>query len=399
MLQVLMTPLGGALEDVTGYLTEGRFEIGRSLGGAGAACNFSLSNFPGRPFMATVTALWNGDPVYQGQFMRRRRRSAGPVMWLTPECTDAVDRMKNILVAEIYTNASASDIILDLLTRYMPSVTPSVAPIPLLLDLAFPYVTLFEAIRRVTETVGAYWHLAPDNTLRVFTSTYDLGPVPAVMPQHIQADSLEEEVTMAGFANRVWVLGARQAGPEYKVQEFSGVNNVFGLAYEPNYTEVRVNGGALRTVHLKSNVQGGTEFVVDKKAKTVTPLIDLAPTDTVQIRYRPTVEIVDFFEDPASVATYGLYETVIKDRTIIDKASARQRGRSALRRSAGQQPIYRWRSDTLWQLYPGQRITLSDPQFEIDHAPCRITDATWSFQWVGHRWVIVASLTAEGLAA
>ena len=396
-LQVLITPPGGDQTDVTDYLFQGQFQVGRVLGGEGASCSFSLVGYTGSVTMADVLATWNGTPIYRGQVKQRRRKGQSSVTFLSPECVDAVTRMRRRRVAETYQETAASAILQDLLTKYLPDVALEAADLTgAVLDMPFNYVTLLEAINRVGEAVGAFWYLSPDNVLRLFTSSFDLGTIPAFSPAHIFGDTFEDDVATSEFANRVWVLGSKQASQQYKTQTFAGDSDVFTLAYEPNYTEVRVNGGPLRQVHLKENIQTGTEFVVDKKRKAVESRIALTGADLVAIRYRPTIEVVDFFEDQTSIRTYGLYETVIKDRKITDKLSARQRGHAALRRSVVQRPTLSWQSRQVWQVYPGQRCSVSYPQFDIDGI-YRLTDVDVQFQWLGHRWDVVANLKAEGL--
>ncbi|WP_374711540.1 hypothetical protein [Symbiobacterium terraclitae] len=396
-LQVLLTPPGGEPVEVTEYLTHGQLSLSRGLGGEGAGCSFSLTNYPGVVSLADVLVTWDGTPIYRGQVIRRKREALGDaVTRIAPECVDAVTRMRRRLVARIYEGQRADAILADLLTRYMPEVSRVIPDLPAVIDMAYNYVTLEEAVNRVAEATGADWSLLPDDTFRAFLETWDRDTVPVYDPTNILGDSFTDEVVNAQFANRVWVLGAKQAAESYKTQTFSGASNVFPLAYEPNYTEVRVNGGPLRKVHLKENRQADSEFLVDKRRKAVEALIALSASDTVEIRYRPTVEVVDYFEDPASVRTYGLYEMAIKDRKITDKTAARQRGRAAMRRSATQRPVFSWQTDGTWDVYPGQRVRVVWPQWGIDQF-CRLTDVTIDFQWLGHRWRVVASLTGEGL--
>ncbi|MBY6277688.1 hypothetical protein [Symbiobacterium thermophilum] len=395
-LQVLLTPPGGPTVEVTEYLADGRISLGRGLGGSGATCSFSLVNYPGVVSLAEVLVTWDGAPIYRGQVVRRKRTAPGDtVTILTPDCEDAVTRMRRRLVARIYEGQRADAIVADLLARYMPEVARVIPSLTAVMDMTYNYVTLEEAINRIAESTGADWLLHPNDTFRMFVETWDGHAVPVYDPANILEGSFTDEVANQAFANRVWVLGAKQAAESYKTQIFSGASSVFPLAYEPNYTQVKVNGVS-RKVHLKENRQADTEFIVDKKRKAVESLISLEPSDTVEIRYRPTIEVVDYFEDSGSIRTYGLYETVIKDRKITDKAAARQRGRAALRRSATQRPVFSWQTDGEWDVYPGQRVRLRWPQWGIDQY-CRLTDVGVNFQWLGDRWRVVASLTGEGL--
>ncbi|HYG58657.1 MAG TPA: hypothetical protein VD902_11425 [Symbiobacteriaceae bacterium] len=395
-LVITVTPRGGTPTDVTGYLRDGMFRVSRSLGSDGASCSFSLVGDTGRIALADVLATWDGAPTYRGQVLRLKRSTAGPVIFSVPECADAVIRMRRRLAAVTFTDTAADAILTSLLETYMPEATPVIQPMPMLLSFPFNYVPLSEAIKRVAEAAGAYWTLLPDDTVRAFVTSFDGATVPEYTPENILGDSLAAEEAAAEFSNRVWVLGAKQASAEYKTQTYSGASDVFNVAYEPNYTEVRVNGISAKTM-LKENADGTALFVVDKKRKLVEARTELLPTDTVEIKYRPTVEVVDYMENPASVDIYGLYETVIRDQTITEKAAARMRGRAALRRATTTLPVLSWQTDGDWQVYPGQRVRVVYPQLGID-AYCRLTDVEVTFRWLGHKWRVVASMRAEVLA-
>ncbi len=394
-LIVTLTRPGGQPENVTGKLLGGSLDLGRSLGDEGASCSFSLLNAAEPLPLAQVSVSWGSVPIYRGQIIDRDRSNPrGADLIITkPQSSDAVQMLARRLVAEVYEERPAGEIVADLFDKYMPEVAADQAQLQLIttpLTFAFNYVPLLECTRRVAEAAGTYWFLHPDGGLRFF-QTYS-GSQVEYSPKAIVDGSLRDRVSAGEFANRVWVFGAKQASPGYKIMVFSGDSTVFPLGYEPNYVQVRVDG-ATKKVLLKENDDGSAEFLVDKKAKLVTAKQEY-PGAAVEIKFRPTVEIVDYFEDLASMRTYGIYEKAIKDRTITDKLTARQRGRAALRQRSRPKAILSWQTRD-WQVYPGQPVVLSYPSLNTNGV-FRITSVDTTFRSLGDdRWDVLASITAE----
>lgn len=396
-LTVSYTPVAsGSAIDITSYLQRGQFQLDRSLGGEGARCSFALVGYSGEISKGEILASWSGTPVYRGQVVTRHRQTEGDTSIISPDCVDSVIRLKNRIVVESFQGVAADSIVTQLVEEYAPSgTTPIVQTNTTSLTLPLPYVSLYESLERVAESVGASWSLTPANEIRFFVDYYDGSTVPVFDPSVILGDTFSEDTSFQSFANRVWIIGAKGADENFKTQTFDGSNTIFSLAYEPNYTEIRVNG-VLRDSKLKDNVDSSTEFVIDKKARVVEARIALVASDVIEIKYRPTREIIDFFENPGSIAVDGLYETVIRDRKITDKDAARQRGRAAIKRSSTTRPVYAWQTDSLWDVYPGQRCSVVYPQLGVN-VKARLLDVGISFQFFGHRWHVVARMKAEGI--
>lgn len=393
-LVVTLTRPGQQPEDITGKLLGGTLTLGRSLGDEGASCSISLLDVAEPLPLARVLVTWNEVPLYRGQIINRDRENprGSDTVIAKPKCSDAVQMLARRLVAEVYEERPAGEIVADLFEKYMPEVAVDSAQLQLVttpLTFSFNYVALLECIRRIAEAAGTYWYLHPDGVLRFF-QTFS-GTQKEYSPKNIVDGSLSDRITASDFANRVWVFGAKQASPNYKTMVFSGDSSVFPLGYEPNYVQVRVDG-VNKKVMLKENDDGTADFLVDKKAKLVTAKQEY-PGAVIEVRFRPTVEIVDFFEDLASMRIYGIYEKAIRDRTITDKLTARQRGRAVLRQRSRPRANLSWQTRD-WQVYPGQPVAVTYPSLEIEGI-YRVSSVDTTFRNLGHRWDVVANITAE----
>lgn len=396
MLTVTMTDTNGITENVTGKLKNGVLQLSRKAGSEGARCSFALKDKNEPTIMSTVVVSWNDTPIYRGLVASRSIENVAFGATITiPECDDAVKRMSRILVAETYDAIPVSVVVADLITKYLPGTSLNVQSATTEFTDSFNYISLLECLRRLADTSGADWYLHPSNTL-YFYNTPPVMRVAEFNNSNTIPDTVNNEIVATGLANRVWVFGQKQASATYSKQYYigDGSTTIFPVAYEPNFTKLYV-GGVLKTVVVKGNGDGSEYATVDKKAKVIE--CHVAPTSgaAIRIEYRPTIEIADYFEDQASVAKYGVYETIIRDRTITDKLTARQRGRAALKKI--NKPIQRlkWQS-TNWDVYPGQRASiLWFWGFTGLDTTAQITDVDITFKAHGTSWRPVATINAE----
>lgn len=234
--------------------------------------------------------------------------------------------------------------------------------------LRLRYETVFDSLNKLTDFLTDwYWYVDENKDIHFFQNYEEEGPV-FDESLNILVDTTRVSYETEELANRVWVLGAKQASSQYKKEYFTGdgQSRIYKLGYEPNYTEAYINGNPAN-IKLESNDDGQQDFLINKKQKVIyrpdykSPI---ANGDIVKFRYRPTVEIVDFFEAPDSINTYGLYERAIKNRDLTDKLEARKFGRAALKRTS---TIKRYLSfSTREEVKIGQKVNVKMPSWNID---------------------------------
>jgi len=198
-------------------------------------------------------------------------------------------------------------------------------------------------------------------------------------PDRILMNSFSLDYSAVELVNRVWVIGARQSSPTAIEQTFvgDGNNQFFLLAYVPNYPKVYENG-VQKTISLSKDEAPTTNYVYNKAEKVLKRVAGKLPSGTaLRIEYQPTVQVIDYFEDTSSVARYGRYEKVIRDRKITDKMAARKRGRSELKRVKDVIRYAKFSSRT-WQVSPGEVTRVIMPLFVIN-ANFRINNIDVSF--------------------
>jgi hypothetical protein len=271
----------------------------------------------------------------------------------TWRAADNTLRLEKRIANFIYTNTLVEDIIADLLTRYPSGITynnveatnVNVESIP------FLYMPLINCIKQLADIAGCRWYIDADNDLHFFTVNEGAGAVvfstttDGGLARNILSESIgvDHEID-ASTANRVWVIGARTPSPTLREQTFTAAGErIFKLGFTPrNYTVyedgVAVDAANVRVDTPENEADVTTKYLVNTRNQVLRipsgkDALVTNGVDELKITYNPEIQIADYFEDSSSVAKYGVYEKAIKDRSIIDKSTARQRGRAELRRN------------------------------------------------------------------
>ena len=264
-------------------------------------------------------------------------------------CFDWTYIFSNRIIADTYESTDAylgrPDLIIkDMITTAAPELTVvnvDVCDVTAIEYLQFPYVQLMESIAKVMDYIpGWHFYVDPAKDVHLFNNYESVGVTfgPDVNGDYnFSIKSLKVQYIGDRQVNKLWIIGAKQAQAAYIEQFYigDGSQRYFSLAYEPNFTEIYLDG-VLKDSLLESNDDGAQDFLINKQQKVffipsniVTPF-----TGTIKARYRPTKQVIDYFEDPTNIALYGLYEKVVKNKDITDKLSARQYGKAEIRRKA-----------------------------------------------------------------
>lgn len=342
--------------------------LDRALGEAAATLELDCFDIEENHVMDTVTLSVDGVIRFQG-VVKEQDDSKNDVQRTTRfRCVDNTDRLQRRLVAAVYENQTAKQILLDLVSQFADWVDTSlVNDIGGAIEaIRFDYDTLGDAVQKLADIVGAYWYLDHEDKLHFFALHDGAASTNFDATTNIVRNSFQLRTTALDLANRIWVIGAKSASSTYTEQYWTGDGNnaLFALAYEPNYPEVFEDGIA-KTIEVDKGVTSEKDYTYDKKNRVLKRTAGALPAGVLlKSRYRPTVQIIDYFEDTGSVAVYGLYEKAIRDKKITDRAAARKRGREALKRTKGLIRLPSWQSRT-WDVNPGELTNVTVSSFSF----------------------------------
>lgn len=290
---------------------------------------------------------------YNGIILNQTDEEVFPIKKSSLSCVDWSFIFSRRVVAEKYTTADSTQgrpdlILIDIVSKYAPEFTTNnirqateTSIIQQDEVLSFPYIYLLDAFKKVLNHLSDWhWYVDPSKDVHFFkgyeTDGVTFGP-DEQGKYNFNINSLRVSYKGEQTANRVWIVGAKRSAPNFIEQYFTGdgKQRYFSLAYEPNYTEIYVDG-VLKKSKLEINDDGNQDFLINKKDKIIyiPDNISTPFTGEIKVKYKPTIQVVDYFENPASIATYGLIEKVIKDRDIADRLSARKIGKAEIKKKS-----------------------------------------------------------------
>jgi len=305
-----------------------------------------------------------------GQVTDQQESDAGGVKAVSLSCSDNAFYLKKRVVAERFGSEDSyqgrPDLILKyLISRYVPELTTNAVQScsEVIDELYLEYIYMSEVMNRIMKHLADWhWYVDGGNDLHFFKGYESEGAKFGKVGEYFnfQINSLNVSYKGEEGANRIWIVGAKQASPDYIDQYFTsdGVQRVFPLAYLPNYSEITMDGGDPMNWKLLKNDDGAQDFLIDKEGKvlSIPANVNPIPTGQIRIHYRPTVQVVDYFEDPKSIRAHGLLEAVVKSKDITDRLSARKVGKAMLKRQARSKRVVSLR--TLEERKIGQRCEL-----------------------------------------
>ena len=364
----------------------------RSLGEASASLDLSCKNLIGNLCMHAITLEVDGTLYFSGTIKTQSESYDYPMKRIQLKCVDNTDRLQRLLVAEVFENQTAKEIITEVRNKYAPwlgitNVRDVGGDVEL---LTFNYEPFINVISKLSEMTGAHWNIDAYNRLSFFLDNDGFTDFDFT-PNRILEGSFNLDANATDLCNRIWIIGAKQASPNTIEQTFTGDGNnqYYSIAYEPNYPSVTENGVA-KTIAIDKEGTPTTNYVYNKKEKVLKRVAGNLPNGTVlKITYRPTVQVIDYFEDPASVAAYGLYEKAVIDKKITDKMAARKRGRAELKRKKDIIRSAGWNTRS-WRVNPGQLTRVVMPAFGIN--------SFWRIESINVEFTpedIVADISAE----
>jgi hypothetical protein len=340
----------------------------RALGESSATLDLECKNLFDTYCMDTITLSVDGVLCFSG-IIKNQSDSYDQTMKLTSlNCVDQTDKLQRIIVTEAFENQTAREIIIAIRNKYAPwlGVTKVEEVSGQIEQIAFNYETFSSILEKLAEITGAYWNVDAYDRLSFFLELDGYATIDYT-PERIVQNSFGLESTAMDLCNRIWIIGAKQASPNVIEQNFTGdgLNQFYSIAYDPNYPEVFENGVS-KTIELDDGDEASSDYVYNKKQKVLKRVTgNLPPFTTLKLRYNPTVQVIDYFEDSNSVATYGLYEKAVVDQKITDKLAARSRARAELKRVRNiiRKANFNSRS---WQVSVGEVTRVIMPKFNVN---------------------------------
>lgn len=350
-------------------------QLSKSLGDSSATLDLDCINLTAVHIMDAITLTIDGTTRFVGVVKNQTDTKDGNTKVSRLMCVDNTDKLQRNLVATSYTSQTPKQILVSMLSTAASWVNTSlVNDIGGTIDtITFDYDTTAAAIDKLADIAGAYWYLDAANKLHFFKDNDGLSGTNYTGSTNMIRESVSIDYEALELANRVYVIGAKDASPSTIDNYFTGdgSNQIFITSNQVNYPTITENSVS-KTIAADTGGTPTTDYIYNKTDKTLKRVAGpLGAGVVTKITYKPTIQIIDYFEDSTSVAKYGVYSTAIRDRKITTKDAARKRGKEYLKTSAVITKRLSWDTRS-WTVEPGQLTTITVTSLGVTSRKYRI---------------------------
>lgn len=306
--------------------------------------NFGTKTY--RPAIGDDITLFDGaTKIFGGVIIETRDAlSGGLAKSFEIKCKDYTQTLDRYLVSKTYSSMTANAIIADILSTFTDGTFTGVnvnAPITLA-RIVFNYLTVSQALQKITEAVGGYdWYVDYDKDIHFFQNTATAAPYAlADTTGYFIYNSLELRKDTSQLRNVVTVRGGDFEGTAVENKQVAdGQQRVFFVGYDLTSFLAYKALAASPTTFVALTVGSDGKDNPASFDSLYNPNNGLlifpdgtkpAINDVIKTTGIPIFPIISQVEDTASVTLNGRYEYLIVDKTIKSKDAAKQRAQAEL---------------------------------------------------------------------
>ena len=286
------------------------------------------------------------------------------------DCADFSHLLDRRVVNERYRNRTVQFILDDILTKYDTEgfTLNNVDGGQNINSVTFNRVHISEAIEKLAEMTGFSWYVDYHKDIHFFPKNGELAPYNLTDTSgNFIWESLSLDNDFSQLRNAVFVQGGEEQGNE-RTEEFTAEGDedertYFRLAHKfAEKPDVRV-GAVTQTVGIEFlDDDGNFDCMWSFQEKYIRFTDGNIPSvnDVVDVKGIPLFPIIVRVQSRTSIGQFGVYEFVIRDRSIQSRDEAKLRAQAELR--AYQDGLIEGSFRTYEKgLRSGQRITINSP--------------------------------------
>lgn len=250
------------------------------------------------------------------------------------QCVDHTYEFDSRLVSKAYQSQTARQIISDLVSNFTTGgfTTNNVQSAFNITRIVFNQVAPSECLKRLADLLQYHWYIDPNKDVHFFPIFTESAPFNLTDTSgNYIVESLVRCYEGTQISNKVVVRGGLYNSASFTdiITVAGNDSKTFNLPYQFANLAIAVDTGggfASKTV--------GIDFIDDPATKDCLYNYDnqtikfpsaLANGNRIRFTGNPKVPVLAVAENPDSIATYGIKEKIIRDSTIEDLDTARQR--------------------------------------------------------------------------
>jgi hypothetical protein len=283
-----------------------------------------------------IITLDDGTKLFGGSIVSASMtKLSNGVVQMDISCVDYARLLDCNLIKKSYIGMTDKAIIEDMVATYCPGfgiTTNNVLEGVTLSQIAFNYIQLSQAMRKIVDLTGRNWYIDYDKDIHYFPLTTNAAPFDIDSAESGYFD-LRIAKDASQLKNRVYVRGGTKLSDSttYSVKG-DGVSRQFPLPDKPHDVSMTVNGST-KTIGIKNIDLTGYDYYLNYQEKYLEQDSGgsvLSTSDTLILTYTYDIPILVAVEDTPSIIANGQKEFAIFDKKITTTEAARARASAEL---------------------------------------------------------------------
>lgn len=291
------------------------------------------------PAIGHEVVVTNGATTLFGGVIMRINETvkASKIVEYKITCNDYSQFLKRKLVTERYENMTVLAIITDIKTNYASDFTvANVSTGPTIESISFNRLTVAECLQKLADAISYVWYVDYDQDIHFFAKNTELAPfdITDTSSNYIY-NSLEIVEDLTQLKNSVLVQGGESTSASARTETYTGNGTKVEYPLANKFSEVpavTVNSVAqtVGTEYLDDDGSFDCMWNFNEKYLRFTSGNTPANGHAITIAATYLVPIVVRVPAPASIASFGIYEFAITDKSIVSQQEAIDRALAEL---------------------------------------------------------------------
>lgn len=344
--------------------------------------SFRIKNYGTKTYLPVlndeVIMLDGATRIFAGLITEIRQEIDGLAKYHLIMCKDYTQLLDRQLVSKTYTAQTVSAIVADIISTYTTGFTvTNVVGTDTVQKIVFNYMTVSQALQKLSETLGNYdWYVDYNKDIHFFPNAYIVAPFTITdSNQNLVWNSLKFDQVNHQIRNDIIVRGGTVNGTAVdNIQIVDGTQRIFFVGYNlDSFLAYKALAASPTTfVALTVGADGkddptayDTLYNPNRGLLTFPDSTKPAVNDRFKYTGTPVYPLIAEQKDTVSITTYGTYQYVIVDTTIKSRAAASQRARAELLKYSN--PLKTANFEThVSGLLSGQTITINSTVWGVN---------------------------------
>lgn len=321
--------------DITDKIIWDSLNVVQNLTSQVDTCSFKYRKYGNRTLtinFSDIVEVWDGaDQIFGGIVMNitQKTETGADGFYYEIKCSDYTALLDKRLVARMFQNKTILEIITEICADYAQGFNADNVMSTFLIEkIVFNQMKPSDCIKRLAEIVGYDWYIDVNKSIHFFAKSQNPAPynLTDTSGNYIY-QSLQRKLDGSNTVNRVKVRGGEYDGITFtdSITVLGNDTKSFSLPYKFSNLTISLNGTP-QTVGIDNlDTFATVDVLYSFNDKSFHFENNLSDGDVVEFSGNPRLRVFAISENLPSIALYGAIEKLVRDETIKDNDTARER--------------------------------------------------------------------------